>query len=46
MPGTIRAVQGWAALVAEPTRTPWDSLDARLEGPAGVQLALFRELGR
>ena len=34
-----------AVLVAPPTRTPWDSLNARLEGPAGLQLTLFEELG-
>jgi catechol 2,3-dioxygenase-like lactoylglutathione lyase family enzyme len=31
--------------VAEPTRTPWRSLNSRLEGPAGLQLTLFEELG-
>jgi len=34
-----------ARVVAEPTRTPWSSLNARLEGPAGLQLTLFTELG-
>ncbi len=34
-----------AEVVAPPTRTPWDSLNARLEGPAGLQLTLFEELG-
>jgi lactoylglutathione lyase len=34
-----------ARVIAEPTRTPWDSLNARLEGPAGLQLTLFQELG-
>ena len=34
-----------ATLLAEPVRTPWDSLNARLEGPAGLQLTLFQELG-
>lgn len=33
-----------AEIVAAPTRTPWDSLNARLEGPAGLQLTLFQEL--
>jgi lactoylglutathione lyase len=33
-----------ARVLAEPTRTPWDSLNARLEGPAGLQLTLFEEL--
>jgi predicted enzyme related to lactoylglutathione lyase len=30
-----------ATVVAPPTRTPWDSLNARLEAPAGLQLTLF-----
>lgn len=33
-----------AAVVAAPTQTPWDSLNARLEGPDGLQLTLFEEL--
>ncbi|MEV5964539.1 VOC family protein [Kribbella sp. NPDC051952] len=33
-----------ATVIAEPTRTPWDSLNARLEGPGGIQLTLFTEL--
>jgi catechol 2,3-dioxygenase-like lactoylglutathione lyase family enzyme len=33
-----------AVVVAEPVRTPWNSLNARLEGPAGLQLTLFTEL--
>lgn len=33
-----------ATVIAEPTRTPWDSLNARLTGPAGLQLTLFQEL--
>ena len=33
-----------ATVVAAPTRTPWNSLNARLEGPAGLQLTLFTEL--
>src|SRR5262249_46490011 len=40
-----RLVDAGATLIAEPTRTPWDSLNARLEGPAGLQLTLFEELG-
>jgi lactoylglutathione lyase len=32
-----------AEVVAAPTRTPWGSLNARLEGPAGLQLTLFQE---
>ena len=34
-----------ATLLARPTRTPWNSLNARLEGPAELQLTLFQELG-
>jgi lactoylglutathione lyase len=30
-----------ATVLAEPTRTPWNSLNARLEAPAGLQLTLF-----
>ncbi|NUT98892.1 MAG: VOC family protein [Saccharothrix sp.] len=33
-----------ATVVAEPTKTPWNSLNARLEAPAGLQLTLFTEL--
>jgi tRNA(Arg) A34 adenosine deaminase TadA/predicted enzyme related to lactoylglutathione lyase len=39
-----RLVAGGAELLAPPTRTPWGSLNARLEGPAGLQLTLFQEL--
>ena len=34
-----------AEVIAEPTQTPWRSLNARLQGPAGLQLTLFEELG-
>jgi lactoylglutathione lyase len=34
-----------AMLIAEPVRTPWNSLNSRLEGPAGLQLTLFQEVG-
>ena len=34
-----------ATVIAEPVATPWQSLNARLEGPAGLQLTLFTELG-
>lgn len=37
-------VEAGAELVAPATRTPWDSLNSRLEGPAGLQLTLFQEL--
>jgi lactoylglutathione lyase len=41
---TARLAAAGATVVAEPTRTPWDSLNARLEGPGGLQLTLFTEL--
>ncbi len=41
---THRLVDGGAQIVALPVRTPWNSLNARLEGPAGLQLTLFQEL--
>ena len=31
-------------MIAEPTRTPWDSLNSRLDAPGGLQLTLFEEL--
>ena len=33
-----------ARVLAQPTRTPWNSLNARLDAPAGLQLTLFEEL--
>ena len=41
---TADLVAGGAELVAPPTRTPWDSLNARLEAPASLQLTVFEEL--
>jgi catechol 2,3-dioxygenase-like lactoylglutathione lyase family enzyme len=34
-----------AVVVAEPTRTPWGTLNSRLEAPAGLQLTLFSAAG-
>ena len=34
-----------ATVIAEPTVTPWNSLNARLDAPGGLQLTLFTELG-
>jgi len=42
---TDRLVDAGATAIAPPTRTPWDSLNARLDGPGGLQLTLFEELG-
>jgi lactoylglutathione lyase len=41
-----RLVDAGASEIAPPTETPWHSLNARLEGPAGLQLTLFEELAR
>lgn len=41
---TRRLAAAGAEVIAEPTRTPWSSLNARLEAPAGLQLTLFQEL--
>ena len=41
---TDRLVAAGAALIAAPTPTPWNSLNSRLEAPAGLQLTLFEEL--
>jgi len=42
---TADLTAGGATMITPPTRTPWDSLNARLDGPAGLQLTLFQELG-
>jgi catechol 2,3-dioxygenase-like lactoylglutathione lyase family enzyme len=42
---TARLAHAGARVLAEPKRTPWNSLNARLDGPAGLQLTLFQELG-
>jgi catechol 2,3-dioxygenase-like lactoylglutathione lyase family enzyme len=42
---TRRLAAAGAEVIATPTRTPWDSLNARLTDPDGVQLTLFQELG-
>lgn len=41
---TDRLVAAGAQLIAPPTRTPWESLNARLLDPEGQQLTLFTEL--
>jgi lactoylglutathione lyase len=33
-----------ATVLAEPTRTPWNSLNARLDAPGDLQLTLFENL--
>ncbi|MFQ6171307.1 VOC family protein [Oryzobacter sp. R7] len=42
---TAELAAAGAGVIAPPTRTPWDSLNARAEGPAGLQLTVFQELG-
>jgi lactoylglutathione lyase len=41
---TDRLAAAGATVLAEPVATPWQSLNARLEGPAGLQLTLFSDL--
>jgi len=38
-------VDAGATLIAPPTPTPWRSLNARLDAPAGLQITVFQELG-
>jgi lactoylglutathione lyase len=38
---TVRLAGAGATVIAEPVRTPWQSLNSRLEAPAGLQLTLF-----
>jgi predicted enzyme related to lactoylglutathione lyase len=40
---TDRLAAAGATVIANPVRTPWQSLNARLEGPAGLQLTLFSD---
>lgn len=41
---TARLAAAGAEIVAEPTRTPWNSLNSRLEAPGALQLTLFQDL--
>ena len=40
---TRRAAGAGAEVLAAPVRTPWDSVNARLAAPAGLQVTLFAE---
>jgi catechol 2,3-dioxygenase-like lactoylglutathione lyase family enzyme len=42
---TRAAEAAGADVIAEPTRTPWDSLNSRIAAPGELQLTLFQELG-
>jgi predicted enzyme related to lactoylglutathione lyase len=41
---TERLVGAGATLIAPPTKTPWRSINARLDAPAGLQITVFEEL--
>jgi lactoylglutathione lyase len=41
---TDRLAAAGARLIAAPTRTPWGSLNSRLDGPAGLQITVFQDL--
>ena len=41
---TQRLAATGARVMADPVRTPWNSLNSRLEGPAGLQLTIFEEM--
>ena len=43
---TADLVDAGAELVAPPVITPWNSLNARLDAPAGLHITLFEELER
>jgi predicted enzyme related to lactoylglutathione lyase len=40
---TDRLVAGGAEPVAPPTRTPWQSVNARCDAPAGLHITVFQE---
>ncbi|MEV6378407.1 VOC family protein [Streptomyces sp. NPDC051773] len=42
---TAKLAAAGAEVIAEPTRTPWNSRNSRLEAPGALQLTLFTELG-
>ena len=41
---TAELVDAGAEIEAAPRETPWRSVNARLRGPAGLQLTIFQEL--
>jgi len=41
---TDELVRAGADLIAAPVRTPWNSLNSRLDAPGGLQISLFEEL--
>jgi lactoylglutathione lyase len=41
---TTQLAAGGAEVIADPTPTPWQSINARLWAPAGLQITVFQEL--
>jgi lactoylglutathione lyase len=41
---TAKLAEAGATIIARPAPTPWQSLNARLEAPAGLQLTLFSDM--
>lgn len=42
--GTTRRLEAAGArVIAEPVRTPWNSVNARLDGPDGMELTVFED---
>lgn len=41
---TTKLAEAGATVIAKPRETPWRSLNARLETPAGLQITVFEEL--
>ena len=41
---TATLADAGATVIADPTPTPWQSLNSRLQAPAGLQLTLFSDL--
>ena len=41
---TAKLAAAGATIIAEPSATPWRSLNSRLQAPAGLQLTLFSAL--
>ena len=41
---TARLASAGAEVIAEPSETPWRSLNSRLQAPADLQLTLFSDL--
>jgi catechol 2,3-dioxygenase-like lactoylglutathione lyase family enzyme len=42
---TASLASAGAEVIAPPTHTPWNSINARLAAPAGLQVTIFAEMG-